>query len=100
MKHDVTQFQALVDADTKLLQKLNEECKRKQVEQAEHDKTRSEELGAIHETVKLLNDDDARDLFSATMSGAGALLQMDRDAKRLKAAASMLRSRWWSRSSR
>jgi len=45
-------------------------------------KTRGEELVAIQETIKILNDDDALELFKKTLPGAGAsnLLQVNSNA--------------------
>jgi len=49
-------------------------------------RTRSEELVAISETIKVLNDDDALELFKKTLPGASSFVQVsDTSAQRSKA---------------
>merc|ERR1719253_586554 len=50
------------------LANLAASCATKKKEYAERTKTRSEEVAAISETIDILNDDDALDLFKKTMS--------------------------------
>merc|ERR1719453_118824 len=50
------------------LANLAASCASKKKEYAERTKTRSEEVAAISETIDILNDDDALDLFKKTMS--------------------------------
>lgn len=81
-KADKKQSQAMVDADQAMLDKLRANCKAETPVYDERQKMRSEELIAIAETKKILNDDDALDVFKATLpSGAGALLQLDSRSK-------------------
>jgi len=56
---------------------LRRDCDTKEKDQHARMKTRSEELQAIAETIKVLNDDDALDLFKKTLPspGASSLLQ-------------------------
>merc|ERR1719487_2873345 len=48
------------------------ECEKKQKEWAERTKTRNEEIMAIGEAIKILNDDDALDMFKKTLPTPGA----------------------------
>eukprot|EP00429_Kryptoperidinium_foliaceum_P060830 CAMPEP_0176084616 /NCGR_PEP_ID=MMETSP0120_2-20121206/42344_1 /TAXON_ID=160619 /ORGANISM="Kryptoperidinium foliaceum, Strain CCMP 1326" /LENGTH=619 /DNA_ID=CAMNT_0017418421 /DNA_START=56 /DNA_END=1912 /DNA_ORIENTATION=+ len=63
--------EALVD-DQKFKQELETGCKTKEAEWEEVKKTRSEELLALAETIKVLNDDDALELFKGTLPGASS----------------------------
>merc|ERR1719199_1468181 len=44
-------------------------------------KMRSEELVALADTIKILNDDDALELFKKTLPGASSLMQLTASAK-------------------
>merc|ERR1719453_1450891 len=70
-KNDLADAQEALADDTNYLAGLKKGCK----EQAElYDlvkKTRAEELAAIGATVKILNDDDALELFKKTLPGPG-----------------------------
>jgi len=67
---DVADTSKALAEDTKFLGNLDSTCKTKAAEWAVIQKTRSEELTALAETVKLLNDDDALDLFKKTLPGS------------------------------
>jgi chromosome segregation ATPase len=60
--------------DKKLLKELKEGCATKDAEYEERVKTRNEELAALSETIKILNDDDALELFKKTLPAPGASL--------------------------
>merc|ERR1719210_2310129 len=70
MKEDLTDTQEALAEDTKFLQGLEKSCKTKTAEWEERSKTRSEELVALADTIKILNDDDALELFKATLPSA------------------------------
>jgi len=53
--------------DKKLLAELEKGCATKDAEYEERVKTRNEELLALAETIKILNDDDALELFKKTL---------------------------------
>jgi len=77
MKNDLTDTQASLIEDTKFLKDIKKDCSTKADEYAAIVKNRQEELLALAETIKILNDDDALELFKKTLPGAGsALLQM------------------------
>merc|ERR1719415_225655 len=74
MKEDLTDTQEALAEDTKVLQGLERSCKTKTAEWEERSKTRSEELMALADTIKILNDDDAPELFKKTLPSAGSSL--------------------------
>jgi len=66
-----------LEEDTKFKSSLAQNCATKQQEWDERSKNRNDEIAAISETIEILNDDDALDLFKKTMpSPGGALLQV------------------------
>jgi hypothetical protein len=67
---DITDTSKALTEDKKFLGDLDSTCKTKTAEWELRQKTRSEELTALAETVKLLNDDDALDLFKKTLPGS------------------------------
>merc|ERR1712008_663345 len=77
MKEDLTDTEAQLMKDQEFLQNLDSSCETKTKEWAERSKTRAEELTALSETIKILNDDDALDLFKKTLpSGSSSLVQV------------------------
>merc|ERR1719254_390585 len=74
MKEDLSDTQAALEADKKFLAELETSCKTKTAEWEERSKTRAEELVALADTIKVLNDDDALELFKKTLPGASASL--------------------------
>merc|ERR1719326_851088 len=67
-KQDLEDTQAAMAADQEFLIDLKEKCAISDKEYAERSKTRADEIVAIGETIKILTDDDARDLFGKTVS--------------------------------
>jgi peptidoglycan hydrolase CwlO-like protein len=68
--------------DEAFLKDLDNQCKTKEDEWAVRQKIRAEELVAIADTIKLLNDDDALELFKKTLPSASAsLLELETSAK-------------------
>merc|ERR1712151_353669 len=61
-----------VAADTKFLEELNTGCDTKTAEWEAIKKTRAEELVALADTIKVLNDDDALELFKKTLPSSSA----------------------------
>merc|ERR1719401_2445918 len=72
MKEDLDDTQASLAADNKFLAELETSCKTKTAEWEERSKTRAEELVALADTIKVLNDDDALELFKHTLPSASA----------------------------
>jgi len=76
MKNDMGDTEAALAADKEFLANLDEGCKKKTAQWEVIVKTRAEELVALAETIKVLNDDDALDLFKRTLPSA-SLMQLD-----------------------
>jgi len=74
MKEDLSDTDATMLEDKKFLAELESSCGTKTKEWEERSKTRAEELVALADTIKVLNDDDAMDLFKKTLPGASASL--------------------------
>eukprot|EP00445_Apocalathium_hangoei_P007422 CAMPEP_0203863384 /NCGR_PEP_ID=MMETSP0359-20131031/14129_1 /ASSEMBLY_ACC=CAM_ASM_000338 /TAXON_ID=268821 /ORGANISM="Scrippsiella Hangoei, Strain SHTV-5" /LENGTH=730 /DNA_ID=CAMNT_0050780913 /DNA_START=75 /DNA_END=2267 /DNA_ORIENTATION=- len=72
LKEDLSDTSATYSEDKKFLQELESSCATKTQEWEERSKTRAEELVALADTIKVLNDDDALDLFKKTLPGQGA----------------------------
>jgi len=75
MKADLGDTANSMIEDKKFLADLENTCKTKQSEWDERCKVRNEELLALADTIKMLNDDDALELFKKTLPGAAVLLQ-------------------------
>jgi peptidoglycan hydrolase CwlO-like protein len=74
MKEDVDDTEKALAADKNFLAELEKGCATKTKEWEERSKTRAEELVALADTIKVLNDDDALDLFKKTLPSASASL--------------------------
>jgi len=78
MKNDAGDTAEALAADQKFLAELEKGCATKTGEWEARSKTRADELVALADTIKILNDDDALELFKKTLPSASAsLLQMD-----------------------
>merc|ERR1719456_1009966 len=76
MKEDLDDTGKGLLEDKKFLADLKKNCATKADEHAANMKLRSEELLALADTIKILNDDDALELFKKTLPGASSLLQL------------------------
>merc|ERR1719329_196248 len=74
MKGDLSDSEEALIADTKFLAELKKSCSTKEAEWAIIVKSRSEEMLALADTIKILNDDDALEMFKKTLPGASASL--------------------------
>jgi len=72
MQEDLTDTEAALMADKEFLANLEKSCATKTKEWEERSKTRAEELVALADTIKVLNDDDALDLFKKTLPSASS----------------------------
>merc|ERR1712127_607244 len=72
MKNDAGDTADALEADKKFLAELEKGCATKTAEWEARSKTRADELVALGETIKILNDDDALELFKKTLPSAGA----------------------------
>jgi len=88
MKDDLSDTQSALAQDQAFMADLTKSCSTKTGEFEERSKTRAEELVALADTIKLLNDDDALDLFKKTLpSASSSLLQMSTSTSRTRARA-------------
>jgi len=72
MKNDLEDTEEALKADETFLTQLEAGCDKKAAEWKETKKMRAEELLAVAETIKFLNDDDALELFKKTLPGSAA----------------------------
>jgi len=88
MKNDLGDTQEALLQDQKFFANLDENCETKKKEWEVIVKTRSEELAALADTIKVLNDDDALDLFKKTLPSASSFMQIQVTAQETRAKAS------------
>merc|ERR1719453_62656 len=72
MKEDLEDTEKQLAEDKQFLADLEKQCATKEAEWDERCKLRSEEILAIADTIKILNDDDALELFKKTLPSASA----------------------------
>jgi len=90
MKADLSDTQAALLEDKKFLGDMTKNCATKTAEHDANQKTRGEELVALADTIKVLNDGDALELFKKTLPGASSSfvqVQTSREAQRARALA-------------
>merc|ERR1719324_1982991 len=75
MKEDLDDTGKGLLEDKKFLSGLGKNCEIKTKEHAENVKLRAEELVALADTIKVLNDDDALELFKKTLPGSASFMQ-------------------------
>jgi len=101
MKEDLTDTEDQLVKDKDFLKNLDASCATKTKEWEERSKTRAEELTALSETIKILNDDDALDLFKKTLpSGSSSFVQLQQTRGMLRDRALGVVRRAWSVSDR
>jgi len=87
MKNDAGDTaEGLVD-DKKFLEDLDKNCAAKQALFDENTKYRGQELEALADTIKMLNDDDALELFKKTLPGASSFMELKVSSQSMKAEA-------------
>lgn len=82
MKEDLEDTVESLGEDKKFLAELEKSCETKQAEWDAICKMRTEELLALADTIKILNDDDALELFKKTLP-APALIQLQENSKEM-----------------
>merc|ERR1719389_1527273 len=82
MKEDLDDTQQALMEDQQFLADLKKNCETKEKEWAETCKMRQMELVAIADTIKILNDDDALELFKKTVPSA-SLLQLKESGRQI-----------------
>merc|ERR1719412_2372971 len=83
MKEDLDDTAKTLLEDKKFLSELEKDCGTKEGEWNKRCKIRAEELLAIGDTIKILNDDDALDLFKKTLPSP-SLLQTQTTSQAVK----------------
>merc|ERR1719164_120263 len=77
MENDLEDTKEDLAESKKFLADLDVNCEKKKKEWAEYGKMQAQELLALADTIKVLNDDDALELFKKTLpSGASSFLQI------------------------
>jgi len=86
MKNDLEDTKESLGEDIKFLGDLDKTCASKTKEWEEREANRKQELIALAETIKILNDDDALELFKKTLPSASLLqVEVTTDAVRARA---------------
>jgi len=81
MENDLEDTREDLEESKKFLADLDVNCENKKKEWAAYQKMQGEELLALADTIKVLNDDDALELFKKTLPGSASLLQVKVTAK-------------------
>jgi hypothetical protein len=77
IENEIEDMKEQLAEDKKFLADLDKNCKLKKAEWAEYKKMESMELVALADTIKVLNDDDALELFKKTLpSAASSFVEM------------------------
>jgi len=77
LKNELEDTKERLTEDTKMLASLKKSCSTKEAEVQKSKALRQEELVALADTIKILNDDDALELFKKTLPGsASSFLQI------------------------
>jgi len=84
LQNDLEDTKDSLAADQKFVEQLENGCKTKTGEYEAHQKTRGEELVALAETIKVLNDDDALELFKKTLPSASSLMQLTKSQQSVR----------------
>merc|ERR1719161_3323981 len=92
MKNDPEDTQETLGEDTKYLADLGKVCEAKTKEWEAVSKARSEELLALADTIKILNDDDALELFKKTLPSASFLQLQESESSLRHRALYMIKS--------
>jgi chromosome segregation ATPase len=87
LKNDLDETSATLEKDEDYSASLEKNCKAKAQEYEGVKKTRAEELLALADTIKMLNSDDALELFKKALPSPESLLQMDATEKSARAEA-------------
>merc|ERR1719321_176100 len=72
-KNDLGDTESALDDNSEFYADLKRDCSKKTAEYEERCKMRAMELAALADTIKVLNDDDALDLFKKTLPSASLL---------------------------
>jgi len=84
MENDLEDTQQSLAEDQKFVAELAGTCEKKKKEWAEIEKVRQEELVALAETIKILNSDDALELFKKTLPSSASFMQKQVSSQSLR----------------
>jgi chromosome segregation ATPase len=84
MENDLEDTEQSLAEDQKFVAELASTCETKKKEWAEIQKVRQEELVALAETIKILNSDDALELFKKTLPSAASFMQKQVSSQTLR----------------
>jgi len=87
MKQDLSDAEESLVEDKKFLAELEKGCSTKEKEWSVICQLRSEEMLALADTIKILNDDDALELFKKTLPGSASFMQLAETTSALKSQA-------------
>merc|ERR1719261_531379 len=76
MEEDLSDAEEGFEKDKKFLEDLKAGCETKEKEWDERCKMRQEEILALSDTIKILNDDDALEMFKKTLPGDASFIQL------------------------
>jgi septal ring factor EnvC (AmiA/AmiB activator) len=77
IENEIEDLKEQLSEDKKFLADMDKNCEQKKAEWAEYKQMESMEMVALAETIKVLNDDDALELFKKTLpSAASSFVQM------------------------
>jgi chromosome segregation ATPase len=82
--NDLEDTSKQLETDEEMLATLDTHCKTKKEEWEVYQKLMADEQVALADTIKLLNDDDALDLFKKTLPSASSFMQVQVTAKSMK----------------
>jgi len=84
MKNDLDDTQAALLEDKKFYADLQKNCATKEAEWAKIQEMRAAEMVALADTIKILNDDDALEMFKKTLPSAAGFLQVSVSTKAIR----------------
>jgi septal ring factor EnvC (AmiA/AmiB activator) len=87
MKNDLGDTAEGLEEDKKFIADLEKNCELKAKLFQENVKYRTQELAALADTIKVLNDDDALELFKKTLPGSASFLQVEVTTSQMKSQA-------------
>merc|ERR1719502_633922 len=83
-ENDLEDTKEGLEEDKKFLADLDKNCDLKKKEWEAYKKVMGEEMIALADTIKVLNDDDALDLFKKTLPSGASFMQIQVTSKSLK----------------
>jgi septal ring factor EnvC (AmiA/AmiB activator) len=84
MENDLGDSAEMLAQDKKFLAELKKSCSTKEAEWEERCKIRKAEIAALADTIKILNADDALELFKKTLPGSASLLELAVSSKSMR----------------